>query len=90
MNDVESKIKQLMMMVESLYYADDESDLYVNIRSSLEEIKNTIDDTYNIFDIWYQDGCNFPFEINMKIYGEERMITFNNIREMLFTIRLLK
>lgn len=91
MKDVESKINDL------IYYADEafldeekEDELFFKIRHTLNEIKNSVNDTYNIIDIWYQDGCEFPFEIDMNIDGEVKRLTFDNIREMLFTIRLLK
>lgn len=90
MTCVEREIDELMLSANSFCFEKDEEKAIENIRKKIANIKKMVDDTYDIVDLWYQDGCEFPFEIDMNIDGEMRTIKFDNIRQMLFEIRLLK
>ena len=90
MTCAEKEIDELMLLVNSFFFEKDETKVIDDIRTKLSNVKKMVDDTYNIVDLWYQGGCEFPFEIDMNIDGEERTIKFDNIRQMLFEIRLLK
>lgn len=59
-------------------------------RDRIDRIKKALDDKYNVVDIWYQGGCELPFEANLIINGEEKVISFDTIDQMVTTIRLLE
>ena len=90
MTDVEKEIQALMTEAELEYYENEDPSVYNKIREHLTNIKNMVNDTYDIVDLWYRCGCEFPFEAQMNINGEERTISFDNIRQMLFEIRTLR
>lgn len=90
MTDLEKEIQELIYDADMAYYSDEDIIIADRIRDRLARIKNMIDDTYNIIDIWYQSGCEFPFETKINIGGEEQVVSFDNIRQMLFTIHLLR
>ena len=58
-------------------------------RELLGEIKKSFDDVYDIIDLWYLGGCEFPFEINIKTSKGEKIISFDNPKQMVFTLSLL-
>lgn len=60
-----------------------------NERELLGEIKKSFDDVYDIIDLWYLGGCEFPFEINIKTSKGEKTISFDNPKQMVFTLSLL-
>lgn len=76
----------------SLLIADDaiEDNSIKNIRVRLQKIKDALNDIYNIVDIWYQSGSEFPFEIDININGKNKTIRFDSIKQMVSTIRLLE
>ena len=91
MVDIETEIRELIKLADMNYFDnDDDIDVAKSIRERLSNIKSAIDDTYNIIELWYQGGCEFPFEICLNVGGEERLISFDNIRQMLFTVHLLE
>ena len=89
MVDIEKEIRELIKLVDLEFYIEDD-DIIEGIRTHLKNIKNAIDDKYNLIGLWYQNGCEFPFEAHINVGGEERCISFDNIRQMLFTVHLLK
>lgn len=88
MQKTEKRINDLIKLVNDENAFFDEG-IYQSIRKLIIDIKEDIDDKYNIFDIWYQDGCVFPYEIDIKIDGEEKTVSFNDVDELLSKIRLL-
>ena len=89
MVDIETEIKELIKESDLCCY-DEDDDLIKSIRQHLVNIKNAIDDAYNLIELWYRNGCEFPFETYINVGGEEKFISFDNIRQMLFTVHLLE
>lgn len=79
--------KELTLLIANNTIDDDSIE---DIRERIKKIKDALCDIYNIVDIWYQSGCEFPFEMNMNINGVEKIIKFDNIEQMVSTIRLLE
>lgn len=84
-NEIENLIKEVN---EDDYYQNDDN--HKSIYKRIGKIKDMIEDYYNVFDIWYDSGCEFPFKTIINIKGKEQTIEFDSVREMLSTIRLLK